>query len=202
MKAIVAGIKGTNKPFVATNGLMGGPTDRPIKENDVKAGRVRTAPEDYFREAARDGVKTITIRLAPSVHGDGDWGFIPILIKGAKRNGFAMLVDETKSWVGCHVDDAADLYRLAIEKDLAGGTVLHAVEDEIAPTKDIAELIATKTGLPVKNVSPDEAKDLFGFIGVAFAQDLWADKKKTVKLTGWQVKQVTLIEDMKKGRYF
>lgn len=201
LKAMVEGIRGTNKPLVATNGMMDGPKDRPIAEDDVKSGENRVAVEDYFREQGKQGVKTIMIRLAPSVHGPNDWGFVPALIGSAKRNGFSMLVDESVNWIGVHVKDAAELYRLAIEKDIPGGTFLHAVEDQPTPTKAIAELIAEKTGVPVKKVTTQEAMGMLGFIGLAFSQDLSAQKAKTVELTGWKVKEPGLLEDMK-DHYF
>jgi nucleoside-diphosphate-sugar epimerase len=202
LQALVDGVRGTNKPIVAANGLPGGKPNTILLETDEKGPGPRTGAEELFKKAAGDGVRGITIRLGPSVHGDGDYAFIPTLIDGARKNGFAMYVDENAFWSPVHRDDAAELFRLAIEKDLPGGTVLHGSEDPACNTKNIAEVIARKVGVEVKQVTKQEAMGLYGFIGMAFGTYLVGSNELTKKLTGWEVQQKGLLADLEEGTYF
>lgn len=202
LQAFVDGVKGTSKPIVAANGLIGGKPNTVMLETDEKGPGARTPAETLFRDAAKEGVRGITVRLGPSVHGDGDYAFVPALIDGAKKNGYAMYVDDKAYWSPVHRDDAAELFLLAIEKELPGGTVLHGAEDDVVNTKDIAEVIGRKLGVEVKQITKQEAMGLYGFIGVAFGTYIVASNEVTKRLTGWEVKQKTLLADLEEGTYF
>jgi nucleoside-diphosphate-sugar epimerase len=88
--------------------------------------------------AAR-GVRSSVVRLPPATHGDGDNGFIPAAIGFARSKGAAAYVgDGANRWPAVHRDDAARLFRLALESAPAG-SVLHAVGDEGVPIREVAE---------------------------------------------------------------
>ncbi len=148
------------------------------------------------------GVRASAIRLAPTVHGEGDKGFVPLLIGLAREKSAAAYIGEgTNIWPAVHRLDAARLFRLALESAPAG-TSLHGAAEQGIEFRRIAEAIGAGLGLPVKPVSGDEVEAYFG----AFAAFATIDNPTSSALTrtwlGWDPKQVGLIEDMRLNGYF
>src|SRR5256885_12012907 len=84
------------------------------------------------------GVRSNVLRLPPTVHGDGDHGFMATLVGIARDRGVSGYIgDGANRWPAVHRFDAAHLFRLAVERAPAG-SVLHAVADEGVPVRHIA----------------------------------------------------------------
>jgi nucleoside-diphosphate-sugar epimerase len=142
------------------------------------------------------------VRLSPSVHGEGDHGFVPHLIGLAREKGISAYVgDGSNRWTGVHRLDAARLFRLALESAPAG-TRLHGVEDEGVPFRDIAGVIGRHLGLPVTSVSGDEADAYFGWFTMFASIDVPASSALTRKWLGWHPEHPALIPDLDEGHYF
>ena len=142
------------------------------------------------------------MRLPPSVHGDGDHGFVPVLIQIAREKGVSAYVgDGCNRWPAVHRLDAADLYRLALEKGPAGATFL-GVADEGVPTREIAEVIGRHLNVPVVSKPSEQAAAHFAWLAGFFAFDLPASSTKTRERLGWRPHQPGLIADLERGRYF
>jgi len=96
VEAIGAVLEGSGKPFVITSGtillamLMLG---RLGTEEDVSDPAMpRVASENAEITLAERGVRSSVVRLAPSVHGEGDkHGFVPSLIGIARAKGMSSL---------------------------------------------------------------------------------------------------------------
>jgi nucleoside-diphosphate-sugar epimerase len=210
-------LAGSGKPLVIASGILGvlglapgtvaterdglapgtGDSDTPI---GGAADRVGNAHRTLA--LAGRGVRSSVVRLPPATHGNGDNGFMPTAIGFARSAGAAAYVgDGAHRWPAVHRDDAARLFRLALESAPAG-SVLHAVGDEGVPIREVAEIFADHLGLPAVSVSPEQAGEYVGFLGGFWGFDGPASAQLTRELLGWQPTQPGLIADLKEGHYF
>lgn len=125
-----------------------------------------------------------------------------ILINIAREKGISAYVGAgLNRWPAVHYLDSAVAFRLALEKASAGST-FHSVAEEGVKTKDIAELIGKKLGIPVESMSVEKAKEHFGGFAFAVARDNPCSNKKTREDLGWEPQQCTLLADLEGGKYF
>ncbi len=194
-------LAGTGRPFVVTSGLAGFGLGRPLTEEDAAAPESPRVSEEALVLADR-GVRVSAVRLAPSVHGEGDHGFVPRLIEIARAKGVSAYPgDGSNRWPAVHRLDAAQLFRLALENTPAGAR-LHGVAEGGIPVRDIAEVIGRHLGLPVESVPVEQAFDHFGWLGGFFALDLPASSTLTQERLDWHPVHPGLIADLEKGHYF
>ena len=200
--AMTIALAGSDKPFIVTSGTLGLPPGRPGTEEDSSAAAMPRKSEAAGLEAAARGVRAMVMRLPPSVHGDGDHGFVPALIKLAREQGFAIYVGDGKNrWPAVHRLDAAKLYRLALEKGTSAAK-FHGVADEGIPVREIAEIIGRRLNVPAISKTPEEAAGLLGFIGHVLAMDGPASSELTQARLSWHPTQPGLVQDLERGRYF
>ena len=184
IETIGEALKGSGKPFLTTAHANG------------------TASDNAVMALAKHGVRASVVSLAPSVHGNGDKGFVPNLINIARNKGVSAYVgDGSNRWTANHRLDAAHLYRLALEKAPAG-TLLDGVADEGVPFRDIATVIGKQLNLPIISISQEEAAEHFGFLGSLAALDIPRSSTQTQELLDWQPVQPNLLSDLEQGHYF
>ena len=206
IETIGTALAGSNRPFLVTSGLAGLPGDRVCTElDDIDPGLERRLPrvsEKTGLGLVEKGVRASIIRLPASTHGDGDHGFVPTLIGIARDKGVAAYIGEgSNCWPAGHVDDAAEVYRLALEKGRAGARY-HAVGDAGITLREIAEVIGRKLGVPVRSVSPEEAPAHFGWIAPFTLINARASSRITEEELGWRPTRPGLIADLETGTYF
>jgi nucleoside-diphosphate-sugar epimerase len=153
-------------------------------------------------ELASRGVRASVMRLPPTVHGEGDHGFVPMLINLAREKGQAAYIGEGQNrWPAVHRLDAAHLFRLALEK-APPGTRLHCVAEQGVPFKEIARVIGKQLKIPVVSKTAEEAGDHFGWFAMFAGINNPASSEKTQKQFGWSPKQPALIADLDSKAYF
>jgi nucleoside-diphosphate-sugar epimerase len=196
-------LAGSNRPLIVTSGtLLAQRQSSLATEEDAPNPSFPRKSEAAVLALAARGVRATVLRLSPSVHGDGDHGFVPNLIGIAREKGVSAYVgDGLNRWPAVHRLDAAHLYRLVLEKGTAGAT-FHGVADEGVPTREIAEVIGRHLNVPVVSKSGEEAASHFGWIGHFFGIDAPASSALTRERLGWRPVQLGLIADLNAGNYF
>jgi nucleoside-diphosphate-sugar epimerase len=202
--AIGAELAGSGRPLVTTAGLasltqgvVATETDAP----DPTAYSPRKSEEATLALTAQ-GVRAIVVRLPPFVHGIGDHGFVPALISIARAKGVSAYVGAGQNrWPAVHRLDAARLFRLALERGVAGARY-HGVGEAGTPIRELAEVIGRHLGVPVASKTPEEAADHFDWMARFIGLDCPASSALTQQQLGWHPTGSTLLADLEEGHYF
>ncbi|MFE4001043.1 SDR family oxidoreductase [Nocardioides sp. YIM B13467] len=206
VEAMLDAIEGTQKPFLLASGLVGDVAGRAFTEDDANPNNgpdsMRGGSENLALGYAERGVRPVALRFAASVHGEGgDHGFVAVLSSIARQHGVSGYIgDGQNRWPAVHRADAARMVRLALEKAPAGFRA-HAAAEEGIPTRDIAETIGRRLGLPTASIDPAEAEAHFGWLSTFFGLDGWASSEKTQKALNWAPTGPTLLSDIAAGYY-
>ncbi|WP_114939264.1 SDR family oxidoreductase [Mucilaginibacter endophyticus] len=203
--ALGESLAGTDRPLVVTSGVGLLNYGRLVTEDDVPPAtsnvNPRVATEEATKAVAEKGVKAYLVRLPPSVHGEGDHGFVPMIINMTKEKGeSAYIGDGNNFWPAVHRSDAAVLYRLIVEKQ-PELRVFHAVDEQGVAFREIAEAIGNGLNLPVLSKSGDEAAAHFGWFLHFASMNCPSSSEKTRATLGWQPKATGLIFDIKNAGY-
>lgn len=211
VEAMGAALADSGRPLVLASGMLGLTAGRAATEDDglVPSAEIRANPAG--RRAATAllalslrgiGVRSSVLRFPPTVHGDGDHGFIATLVGLARERGVAAYVNEgTNRWPAVHRSDAARLTRLAVESAPAG-SVLHAVGDEGIAFREIAETMGRQLGVPVTSLDPPAALGHFAHLGHFVAVDCPATASATREMLAWEPTGPSLLEDLEQGHYY
>jgi nucleoside-diphosphate-sugar epimerase len=203
IETLGAALAGSDRPLIVTSGtLLVQRQGLLATEEDAHNPAFPRKSEEAALGLAARGVRASVLRLPPSVHGNGDHGFVPRLISTAQEKGVSAFIgDGLNRWPAVHRLDAAHLYRLVLEKGTAGASY-HGVADEGVPTREIAAAIGRGLNLPVVGKSHEEAAAHFGWIAMFFAMDGPASSSQTQERLGWRPVQPGLIADLNAEHYF
>jgi nucleoside-diphosphate-sugar epimerase len=211
VEAMGAALADSDRPFVLASGLLGLSAGNVATEAEglVPSAEIRANPAGRRTATALlvlslrgSGVRSSVLRLPPTVHGDGDNGFMATLVGIARQSGVAGYVgDGTNRWPAVHRSDAARLARLAVEAAPAG-SVLHAVGDEGVAFREIAEAMGSQLGVPTASVTPADAPEHFSFLGHFVGMDSPATATITQELLAWEPTGPSLLDDLKQDFYY
>ena len=203
IETLGATLAGSDRPFIVTSGtLLAQRKGELATEHDPVNPNFPRKSELAAMALPSRGVRPSLLRLPPSVHGEGDHGFVPGLINIAgQKRASAYVGDGHNRWPAVHRVDAAVLYRLVLENGSAGATY-HAVDDQGVPFREIAEVIGRRLNLPILSKSADEAGAHFDWLARFVAVDAAASSRETQRRLGWHPRQPGLIADLDSEHYF
>jgi len=204
IEALGSVLKGSDRPLLITSGTgMGAVNHSGMAKEDVfnaNNPNPRAASEIAGNVLLDAGVNVSVVRL-PQVHDPVRQGLVSPYIDIARAKGKVAFVGEGRNrWPAAHVLDVAKLYQLALDKGTAGARY-HAVAEEGIAARDIAEVVGAGLQLPVVSLSPEEAKEHFGWLAMFIGMDLPASSAWTREVLGWHPTGPGLIADLKQMDY-
>jgi nucleoside-diphosphate-sugar epimerase len=206
-------LKGSDRPLVIASGTLGlapghiateldGHVVDPERSAFGPGPQIRHATAERALSLASHGVRSSVMRLPPTSHGDGDTGFIAMMVATAREKGVSGYIgDGSNRWPAVHRLDSARLFRLAVEA-APGGSTLHAVADEGVPIRDIAEVIGRHLDVPVVSIAPVDAGEHFTWLAGFLALDAPASSALTRETMGWEPTRPGLLADLDEDHYY
>lgn len=194
IETLGAALEGSERALLVTSGVALLAPGREATEADRMPADL---PFPRKSEAAAEAlaarrVKAASVRLPPSVHGAGDYGFVPHLVELAKQTGVAAYIGEGENrWAATHRTDAAKVYRLALEHGVSQAAY-HPVAEAGIAFREIAEAIGRKLGLPVES----RDREHFGWFADFAGMDMQASSVRTRELLGWAPTGPGLLADI------
>lgn len=200
-------LAGTNKPLIITSSsaILGdtrsnlADEDYPFGENSPR--RLRGESELDVLQLSSKGIRSIVLRLPLFVYGRGGSSFVPFLINQARAAGSANYTDSGEHRVSAvYVEDAADLYALALEKSTAKG--LYNVSAETVSLKELNEAAARILNVKTKSIATEKAREQFGKMFDFLSINNQLDATKAERDLGWKINSnKTILDDMENGSY-
>jgi len=193
-------LAGSDRPLIVTSGTPIANTvpGEPARETNAIVGadvHPRAASEEAAASVAARGVNVTVVRL-PQVHDPITQGLItPAVGMFREKGACAYVGDGSNHWPAAHLLDVARLYRLAIER-AEPNAKYHAVAEEGVAMRDIAETIGRRLKLPVRSVTPEEARSFFGWLATYAGLDMPASSAQTREILGWRPAGPGLIADL------
>jgi len=206
MTAILDSLAGSGRPFVFASGVLGRAGAGIVATEDVPLDPSTVASPRALNEilalaSAERGVRPVAVAFAPTVHGEGDHGFMAAYVAMDRAAGVSGYVgDGSNTWPAVHRADAAALVALAAENAPAG-SVLHAVAEVGVPHRDIAESIGRKLDLPVRAFEPGEVAPPYQWLERFLGVSSLASSEITRATMGWSPTHPTLLDDLDAGFY-
>jgi nucleoside-diphosphate-sugar epimerase len=204
IEVLGAALIGSDRPLLITSGTgMGNSVPgQPATEDhfDLNHPNPRKGSEVAGASLAERGVNVSVVRL-PQVHDTVKQGLITYVVQVAREKGVSAYVGEgLNRWPAAHVLDVAHLYRLALEKHVAGSRY-NAVAEEGIPMREIATVIGKGLKVPVVSLSAENAQAHFGWLGMFAGLDMPASNAQTRQQLGWNPTGPGLIADLKSMQY-
>jgi nucleoside-diphosphate-sugar epimerase len=204
IEALGSALEGSERRLIVTSGTgLVRPGHLGTEEDEAapSSAAMPRASEEAARSVASRGVRVSVVRL-PQVHDRVKQGLVSYAIAVARSKGIAAYVgDGQNRWPAAHRLDCARLYRLVLEKGTAGARY-NAVAEQGVPLKEIAEAIGRGLKLPTASLSPEQAREHFGWLAFFVAADVPASSALTQERLGWRPTEIGLMEDLNHARDF
>ena len=161
----------------------------------IGGAQTRMANAEMALSLASRGVRSSVVRLPPTVHGEGDHGFVATLIDIAAGKAVSGYIGDGSNrglrfTASMPRPSSAWRWRRRRRIDAARRA------DEGVAIREIAEVIGRHLHLPVVAVSPDDAADHFAWLAGFLGADSPASSALTRQLVGWQPTHAGLLDDL------
>ncbi len=185
IKNLGEALANSNKPLIVTSSsaVLGDTRSNEADEDypfaETSSRRLRGEAERDVLQLSSKGIRPIVLRLPLFVYGRSGSSFVPFVINQAKKESSANYIESGEQRVSAvHVEDAADLYLLALETSTAKG--LYNVSAESVSMKEMNESVARLLDLKAKNISAEKARQQFGkmFEFLSVSNQLSAEKAR------------------------
>lgn len=212
VEALVEALAGSGRPLLHTSGSSivadeahGDLASEKIYDEEtpfvpVAGKRARVAIDDLVRGVALRGVRSAIVCPA-MIYGNGlglarDSVQIPKLAALARKTGVVRHVGRGLNiWSNVHVEDVADVFRLALAKAPAGA--FYFVENGEASYRDVCMAIATRLGMGAPQPwSLDEAAKELGESGAAYSygSNSRVRGRRTRAELGWNPRHASVLD--------
>jgi nucleoside-diphosphate-sugar epimerase len=204
--------EGTGKTFLFTSGtgVLGQKTDGEWSEDTFTEDDPfipskwllrRTETEIMVRAAAARGVRAIVVR-PPILWGAGVSGVLKALYGSAAKTGEVCYVGRGLNlYSNVHVEDLAELYRLALEKG-AAGALYHCVAGEVN-FRALAEAVARELRCGTRSVTFETAEQIWGrfFTLIIMSTSSRSRAPRSRRELGWKPVHVDMLEEVRDPVY-
>jgi nucleoside-diphosphate-sugar epimerase len=201
IEALGSVLAGSNRPLIVTGGTVGITVPGQVATEDLAMPQNSHLPRVSEQTAlALEGVSAAVMRL-PQVHDPFRQGLVSYAVQVAREKGVSAYVgDGLNRLPAVHVDDAARVYRLALEKHQAG-LRYHAIAEEGVKLRDIAEAIGRGLKIPVRSITPQESQSHFGWLSLFAGIDAPASSALTRQRLGWEPTGPGMLADLERMNY-
>jgi nucleoside-diphosphate-sugar epimerase len=206
--ALLKGVDGRDHLFIFTSGtgLLSQRTDGAWSEDSFAEDDpftpsryigYRLVTETLVRQTGSSGSVHAMVVRPPMIWGHGGCGHLRLFYADGGRNGdVGYLGAGLNLYSNVHVDDLAEVYRLALEKG-AAGALYHAVAGELN-NRSLAEAVARDLGLSARSVDFAEGVRRWGkfetLVGMATCSR--SRSPRTRRDLGWTPRHSDILADI------
>lgn len=197
----------SNRPLIVTSSsAVLGDTRNNEADEDYPFGE--KSSRKFRGEAERDaiqlsskGIRSIILRLPLFVYGRAGSSFVPFVIDQAKKENSANYVESGEQRVSAvHIEDAADLYLLALETSTAKH--LYNVSAETVSMKEMNESVAELLDVKTKSISAEKAREQFGKMFEFLSINNHLDAAKAKRDVKWSPADYhSILDEIENGSY-
>ncbi|MCO5733146.1 SDR family oxidoreductase [Rhizobium sp. SSA_523] len=200
IEALGTALNGSQRPLIITSITAFGTMEpgKPAIEDhfDSHYPSPRILSERAGRSLLDRGLNISFVRLS-QIHDTRKQGLVTELITLARKTGVsAMVGDGACRWSAAPVKDTARLYRLALERQSAGGCY-HAVAEDGIPLHAIAAAVGERLALPVASLHGNAAATHFGWLSHFMQSDMYASGEATRRRLDWHPAGPGLLDDIR-----